>query len=392
MHEKEVSPIATLLERLRQGRTSRYQTWKSTPLAMRVCFYTAVFAIFASIGALVLLMGTAYLSPLQIVLNILISGGFAIAYIAVSFWQRYWLIPVVGIVQGCLFAIVAEHYPATSQLVASGSPLNQQLHTLSVIGIVSVATGYVLFVVFFARQGARYFRAHNEIAMAAEIHRALVPPIHRTIASFEVYGISIPSGEVGGDLVDVAEDGSSWIGYVADISGHGLSAGLLMAMFKTAVRTRAKDVSSGELLTEVHRALYPLKTPNMFATVGVLQWTGRVFNLALAGHLPLLHYLRSNGEVREYPASDLPLGVLPEQTFSSTQVACQPGDVLLMLSDGLTEVFNKNGKEMGIEPVRDVFARSANQELPELSACIRETALNFGKQEDDQTLLIIRCL
>jgi len=75
---------------------------------------------------------------------------------------------------------------------------------------------------------ARYFRTYNEIAMAGEIHRALVPPIQKTIASFEVYGISVPSGEVGGDLVDVTDDGQSWTGYVADVSGHGVSAGLLI--------------------------------------------------------------------------------------------------------------------------------------------------------------------
>jgi serine phosphatase RsbU (regulator of sigma subunit) len=344
------------------------------------------------VGVLVLLMSTTYVSRLQIVLNILIAGGFAIAYAAFSIWQRYWLIPVLGISQGALFVLVGAHYQTRSQLVAPGSPLHEQLEILGVIGIVSVLLGYGLFVVFLATQGARYFRAHNEIAMAAEIHRALVPPIHKTIASFEVYGISVPSGEVGGDLVDVAEDGQSWTGYVADVSGHGVSAGLLMAMFKTAVRTRAKDVSSGELLAEVHRALYPLKTPNMFATVAVLQWTGQGFNLALAGHLPLLHYLHSCGKVREYPAFDLPLGILPEQTFGSTEVLSQTGDILVLLTDGLTEVFDKNGREMGIEPVKDTLVRSATQGLPELSASIREAALNFGKQNDDQTMLIIRHL
>jgi serine phosphatase RsbU (regulator of sigma subunit) len=124
----------------------------------------------------------------------------------------------------------------------------------------------------------------------------------------------------------------------------------------------------------------------------VLQWTGRVFNLALAGHLPLLHYLYSCGEVREYPAFDLPLGVLPEQTFGSTEVFCQTGDILVLLTDGLTEVFDKNGREMGIEPVKDALVRSATQGLPELSASIREAALNFGKQNDDQTMLSIRHL
>ncbi len=356
-----------------------------------MCFYGAVFALFATVGTLILLTGTAYLSPAQIVLTIIISGGFAIAYAAVSVWQRYWLIPIIAVSEGLVFSILGNHYHANPQLIALESPVHQQVQALSVIGIASTILGYVLFTIFFARQGGRYFRAHNEIAMAAEIHRALVPPIHKRLGSFELHGISVPSGEVGGDLVDVAEGGQTWTGYVADVSGHGVSAGLLMAMFKTAVRTRAADLSSADLLAEVHRTLYPLKTQNMFATVGVLQWTGQAFNLALAGHPPLLHYVHSKGEVREYPSLDLPLGVLPEQTFRSEEVNCQTGDVLLLLTDGLTEVFDKSGKEMGIGPVKDALKKSATQDLAKLCASIRNVALNFGKQDDDQTMLIIRC-
>ena len=359
---------------------------------MRICFYGAVFSLFASVGTLVLLMSTSYLSPLQIVLNIVVMGGFAIGYAAVSIWQRYWLIPILGVVEGLLFGIVGAHYHAASQLIPGDSPLQRQLEILAVIGIVSVVLGYALFIVFFARQGARYFRVQTEITMAGEIHRALVPPIHKTTPSFEIYGASMPSGEVGGDLVDLAENGLSWTGYVADVSGHGVSAGLLMAMFKTAVRTGAKDVDPGVLLSEVHRVLYPLKTPNMFATVGVLQWSGHALNLALAGHPPLLHYSRSRAKVEEYPSADLPLGILPEQTFTSRQVICQSGDVLLLLTDGLTEVFDKSGNEMGIGPLKDVLAKSARQPLPDLFASLRQTALSFGHQDDDQTVLVIRCL
>jgi serine phosphatase RsbU (regulator of sigma subunit) len=365
--------------------------WKSTPRAARVYFYAAVFSLFASVSVLSLLMSTTYLSPLEVFLNILIWGGIGVAYVAAWLWQRYWLIPVFIVFQ-VLFSVFAAHPYAGSQLIAAGSPLHRQLEVLGTIGIVAVAAGYVLFIVVIRSQGARYFRAHNEIAMAAEIHRALVPPIHKTIRSFEIYGISVPSGEVGGDLVDVAGDGQSWTGYVADVSGHGVSAGLLMAMFKTAVRTRVKDASTTELLAEVHRALYPLKTPNMFATVGVLQWTGRTFSLTLAGHPPLLHYVRSRGEVSEYPALDLPLGILPDQTFRSTEVVCQTGDILVLLTDGLTEVFDSSGREMGIGPLKEVLRSSASQELPELFSSMRATALKFGKQDDDQTMLIVRCL
>lgn len=383
--------MASLLERFDSRLRSQRQAWKSTPRAMKICFYAALFSLFASVGTLVLVMITIYLSPLQIFLNIVLWGGIAVACAAVSLSKRYWLIPLLGIFV-VLFAVVDAHSLVGSQLLAAGSPMHRQLKVLGIVGMASVGLGYAFFIAFITRQGARYFRAQNEIAMAAEIHRALVPPIHKTIRSFEIYGISVPSGEVGGDLVDVAGDGQSWTGYVADVSGHGISAGLLMAMFKTAVRTRVNDASTTELLAEVHRALYPLKTPNMFATVGVLQWTGRILNLTLAGHLPLLHYVQFCGEVREYPALDLPLGILPHQTFRSTEVVCQTGDIFVLLTDGLTEVFDRSRREQGIAPLKDVLGRSASQELPELFSSMRATALNFGKQDDDQTMLIVRCL
>jgi serine phosphatase RsbU (regulator of sigma subunit) len=336
-------------------------------------------------------MRTTYLSPLEIFLNVVIFGGLGVAAAEIVRSGRYWLIPVLAIV-GVPTAGVIGYYGMGSGLIADGSPMHRQLVVLGNIGIWSGLLGYWLFIGLFFREGARYFRAHNEIAMAAEIHRALVPPIHKIIRSFEIYGVSVPSGEVGGDLVDVAGDGESWTGYVADVSGHGVSAGLLMAMFKTAVRTGVKGASTTDLLAEVHRALYPLKTPNMFATVGLLQWNGRIFNLALAGHVPLLHYVQSYGEVKEYPALDLPLGILPHQTFHSTEMVCQTGDIFVLLTDGLTEVFDRSGREMGIAPLKEALARSASQELPELFSSMRAAALNFGKQDDDQTMLIVRCL
>ncbi len=358
------------------------------PLASRVLFYSGVFSFFASIGFISLQMESTRIAPSRILLTVLIMGGFAMFYAATSIARRYWWIPVVGAIQGLLFGILKNYYRA----VEVGTPPASQSIWLSTGAIIFVSLGYALFIIFFSQQGARYFRARNEIAMASEIHRALVPPIHKTIGSFEVFGTSVPSGEVGGDLVDVAGDAATWTGYVADVSGHGVSAGLLMAMFKTAIRTRADGISSPKLLEEVHRALYPLKTPNMFVTVGVLQCAGKNFLLSLAGHPPLLHYSKRMGEVREYPTIDLPLGILPEQTFSSAAVECEPGDVLVLLTDGMTEVFDKHGAEMGAEPIKAVLAKSAALPLPDLFATLRQHALAFGHQDDDQTMLIVRCL
>ena len=330
-----------------------------------------------------------YLSPARIVITVVVTGLIAISCALAGISGKHWVIPIVGVASGAFFTVV-DNYFHGPVLINPGSPLHRQVALLAIGAILSIVAGYALFVVFFRQQGARYFRAQNEIAMAGEIHRALVPPIERTMGCYELYGKSVPSGDVGGDLVDVTGDDRCWTGYLADVSGHGVSAGLLMAMFKTAVRMRAGDTSPEALLGEVHKALYPLKTNNMFVTVGVIGCQADQLTLCLAAHPALLHYRRKSGTVEEHATIDLPLGILPEQAFQSKALCCESGDVLLLLTDGLMEVFDKAGKELGVEPIKAALAKSANLPLPQMFEQIRSVALAAGHQDDDQTMLLIR--
>ena len=156
--------------------------------------------------------------------------------------------------------------------------------------------------------------------LAREIHRSLVPTVERKLDGFEIFGASIPSGEVGGDLVDIAESSSGWLAYLADISGHGVAAGVLMAMFKTSIRSSLiYGGSPGELLERVHRTLYPLKMPNMFLTAAVLQFRpgSRSVSYSLAGHPALLRYCHQQRAIVEYASQNLPLGILPRTAVRS---------------------------------------------------------------------------
>jgi serine phosphatase RsbU (regulator of sigma subunit) len=369
---------------------SRRTAWKSLPVAARISFYAGVFALFASIAFIWLAFSRVYLSPFRIFVTVVIFASFAIGYAAAGVARRLWLIPVFMIAEFFLFGIVGNMYRHAPQLVTPDSPLEKQLMLLGIGSIASVVIGYALFIAFFYKQGSQLFRAQTEIALAGEIHRALVPAIHHKLGAFELYGASVPSGVVGGDLVDVVGDAEAWTAYVADVSGHGVAAGVLMAMFKTAVHTQPGSASPELLLREVNRTLYPLKTNNTFVTAGVLHSNRDGLSLTLAGHPALLRYCRSTGEVQEYPPADMPVGILPEETFTPIPVACEPGDVLLIVTDGLTEVFDAKGKEMGLGPLKVGLAQWASLPLPELFTRLREVALKAGSQLDDQTMLIVR--
>jgi serine phosphatase RsbU (regulator of sigma subunit) len=122
---------------------------------------------------------------------------------------------------------------------------------VDVIGcLFAILLGYVFFVRFVRKQGLHYFRVQTEIELAEQIHRSLVPPIVRRGSQDEFYGLSAPSGEMGGDLVDLVQDGDKWIAYLADVSGHGVPSGVLMAMVKSAVRMRLATSSEPQVLLE----------------------------------------------------------------------------------------------------------------------------------------------
>jgi len=340
-----------------------------------------------------LMMRTYRLGWIEVSSVVFLSGGVAVLYAVVAVKRKYVLMPLIAAAQIAAFTWLAHVFAHAAGAVLAESPLQSQLQFLGLGGILALSAGYALFLVFFSREGVRYFAAHTEIALARELHQALVPEILRRIGPYEIYGASIPSGEVGGDLVDLVEGNNEWIAYVADVSGHGVSPGVLMAMFKATVRSRILTGNDGiGLLEGVHQTLYPLKTNNMFVTAGFLQAQGERIELSLAGHPALLHFQRSTGSVCEYPPQDLPLGILPVQSFSAQTIDCRQGDILLLLTDGITEVAGQNEAELGAEPIKSGLQQWAGLPLPEVFRNIRELALGFGKQLDDQTMLLVRRL
>jgi serine phosphatase RsbU (regulator of sigma subunit) len=94
--------------------------------------------------------------------------------------------------------------------------------------------------------------------------------------------------------------------------------------------------------------------------------------------------------VSEYPPSDPPLGLLDGQEFSESQIQSSTGDVFLVLTDGLSEVFDRHGKELGGDPIRSAFAQHAELPLTDLLCKLRAVAQEFGTQNDDQTILLVR--
>ncbi len=133
-------------------------------------------------------------------------------------------------------------------------PVSEALHgrvVFDAVGIlVSMGLGSRLLTLFAGTEGLVMMRMQTELFLAHGIQATLVPTVSFQNANFEVYGKSIPSTEMGGDLIDVIESNGSLLAYVADVSGHGLAAGQLMGMLKTAMRLAVQFRQSPVALLE----------------------------------------------------------------------------------------------------------------------------------------------
>jgi hypothetical protein len=259
-----------------------------------------------------------------------------------------------------------------------------------VIGVVIL--GFMFFYTFVSTEGAKYFRLRTEIELAERVQAELVPPLHLNTKGWEIYGKSIPSSSVGGDLVDaMALDGAVTC-YLADVSGHGIAAGVLMSMVKSAIRTAASQGASlVGVMDRLNAVLLHLKAPNMFVTLASLRLvdTGSL-EYSLAGHPPILHYHYSTHGVSQLNMEQLPIALFGTAQFQSKTIAIEAGDLLVVLSDGFLEVTNIEGAEFGWERVERLVLQNARERLTHIFGQLVEETARFGRQQDDQTALLIR--
>jgi serine phosphatase RsbU (regulator of sigma subunit) len=185
---------------------------------------------------------------------------------------------------------------------------------------------------------------------------------------------------------------------VADVAGHGLQAGILMGMLKAAARTALLEPSLGParlplLLDRLDNVLPAVKETHMYAALAALQLGpgGRVRH-ALAGHPPVLHYCHVNASFRELSLEQFPLGLVPDAHFTAMEINVVPGDLLVIATDGILETCNAKDQEFGTEGLRNCVVSHATAPLAQLAANVLAVVAKWGKQQDDQTLLIVRCI
>ncbi len=355
--------------------------------------YLGVFCTFAPIGCLTGMVSQPPGGWGYGLVAVTISGLISIAWLHVFVVRRYWLlalvIPLQLVVPEALFQIAGR-----MGVLSLGADLvvPARLAVLAVMAVAFMVAGYVQTIKFVRRMQAVAIRQQTELDVAAQMHRTLVPPIEQTTPGLSIFGRSEASAEMGGDLIDIVINGDRTDVFLADVSGHGVRAGVLMAMVKSAIRTRLLGGASlAELVGGLNQVVGQVKEASMFVTFAALRFHGpRRVEFTLAGHLPVLWYRASTGEVRGLDAESMPLGVDDSETYATAHADCDPGDVLVLYTDGLTEVTNSVGRQFGLAEFRELVRAHGARPLAEIHAEVMSAVRVHGPQTDDQSLLLVR--
>lgn len=240
-------------------------------------------------------------------------------------------------------------------------------------------------------------RARQEVEIAAEVQRRLLPSRTVPMATIEYAGHCVQARAVGGDYYDFLDLGPKRMGLaLGDVSGKGLYAALLTTHLQASVRGLAMRLATEDLasvLADVNRSFSESTARNHFATffIGRYEDDTRRLSYANCGHLPPM-IARGDGTLERLGVTASAIGLLDEWTGAVGQVVLNRGDVLAIFSDGVTEAMNRDGEEFGEARLADVLVSSRGRPASEIAdrVILEVKAFSGGDQHDDLTLVVVR--
>lgn len=244
-------------------------------------------------------------------------------------------------------------------------------------------------------------RLDSDLRTAREIQRVLLPNKAPAFSGFQIDGVNLPARQVSGDYFDFIPMPGDRLGIpIADVSGKGIPASLIMAMCRSVIRSQAPDCTSpADLLRRVNRLIYPDMKEDMFISMAfvILQKDSDEVLFARAGHDPPLLFNAAEKTLRALSPKGMALGIDSGNVFDrvceDASFRMEPGDTLVLYTDGATEALDDAGNEFGLSRVEDSIRSHAGAGTGEI---VRNTTADISKfigkhhQYDDITLIAVQ--
>jgi phosphoserine phosphatase RsbU/P len=241
-------------------------------------------------------------------------------------------------------------------------------------------------------------RIERDLLAAREVQMGLLPTKLPVIDGYECAATALPAREVAGDLYDfIRLDPHRIAVSIGDVSGKGLPAALLMAHIQASVRDVAHEAAdTGTCVTLLNQRLVASTAPEKFVTLvyGVLDAQNHTFRYCNAGHNPPYH-VSTNGQVRELPAGGTLLGIVEGMEYAEESITFEPGDILVLYTDGISEATNVRKELLGDERLMALCVELRAKPADAVRESILDAVMKHQGAEpaaDDMTVLVIRRL
>jgi len=241
-------------------------------------------------------------------------------------------------------------------------------------------------------------RLEGQLEVARQVQLELLPPSDPELPGYDISAYNFPTEEVSGDYYDWVKIYEDQIGLViADVSGKGVPAALLMAFLRASLRGATHIGYAPQIcMAKVNYLLWESIERNQYVTAfyGTLDTQNRTLSYANAGHNPPL-LLDGKGNSRFVERGGLPLGMFRDTRYHQYYLTFEPGDVLMLYTDGVTEATNTLGEEFGRERLAAAVKEAAGLPARELIAKVQDQVLRWtdGKgASDDITFFVIKAL
>ena len=239
-------------------------------------------------------------------------------------------------------------------------------------------------------------RLEKELAVARDIQRSFLPASAPKIPGFELAGTSLTHDEVGGDYYDFIPVSETRLGLaIADVSGKGIPAALLMAGFRMSLLAEIRnEFAIRAVIRKANQLMHESTERDRFVTAfyGVLDWKNGMLIFSNAGHNPPM-LLRVDGSMEPLTEGGVALGVLPDARYEERPIAIGVGDVLVLYTDGVSEAENADKDQFGEARLEALIRAHAHEHAEVILKRIVDAVLEWAGERgptDDLTLLVVR--
>jgi serine phosphatase RsbU (regulator of sigma subunit) len=237
-------------------------------------------------------------------------------------------------------------------------------------------------------------RKTKELNEARELQLSLLPQRITSLKNYDFCFDMRPATEVGGDYYDynISENNEISI-VIGDATDHGMKAGMMVSIIKSLFLTHINTMDIKEFLNSCSHTIKQMKLKNLYMAFMLVKINGRNLIMSSAGIPPLLVYRKKTNKVEEYKIKGMPLGAVESYPYETVEIELETGDTVVLMTDGLPELFNKSKESFGEERLKEIILQNACEPVNEIVNKLflaGEEWRKENKQNDDITLVAFR--